>query len=180
MLHFEQIRLLREQGVTPSSHQWEDELHKMSDLLFSNLLALRRIVANSSSSVMGSKKLARDIVLAKFEGHKDLIKSLLFSDFGTADLFGPLDPLMEGRVNLFHTHGKDAWLMKSLSFAKRPSRPASSPASKKPAPSPPSTSYVAPKAPTGLKKQPVTQHIFTSARGRGGKKGGKGKGKRGG
>ena len=73
----------------------------MSDLLFSFLLALRRIFAHSSISVLVSGELTEDLVLPWFEGHEDLIKSLLFSDFCTANLFGPLDPLMGGRVPLF-------------------------------------------------------------------------------
>ena len=180
---FEQIRLLREQGVAPSPHDWADELHKISDLLFSNLLAFRRIVSNASSGVMVAKKLARVQVLAKFKGNDDLVKSLLYSDFGTADLFGSLDPLMQGRVNLFHAQGKDEWLLRSSSFSKggkRRPRSAPSPAPKKPATSTPSSSFVVPESTSGLKKQPITQHIFTPARGRGGKKGRKSKGKRGG
>ena len=82
---------------------WKVELVKFRNLLTTNRKALRRIILYASSSILESKSMAREIVLTRFEGKKQLKEALLCSDFGTPDLFGPLKAEMAENVKMYRT-----------------------------------------------------------------------------
>ena len=179
---YEKLTLLSDMGVTNQSQSdWDTHLAMMKDFIFTNILALRRIVLSTSSSVMTTKQMAREIVLPRFVGKDALKSALLFSDFGTPDLFGPLDPKIVAFTDKYLTHDSKEW---RLSARKRKSFPSAPfPAAKKVAKFPSLISPVTPAAPSAsssvTQKKPTPRHNFTGAKGKQGKRGGKGRGRRG-
>lgn len=90
---------------------WKLQFVNIRNLLNTNALALRRIILYASSCVMVNKSMAREIVLPRFVGKDQLVDALRHSDFGTPDLFGPLNAEMEENVRMYRTHNNKEWRM---------------------------------------------------------------------
>ena len=88
---------------------WKLKFVNIRNLLNTNALALRRIILYASSCVMVNKSMAREIVLPRFVGKDQLVDALRHSDFGTPDLFGPLNAEMEENVRMYRTHNNKEW-----------------------------------------------------------------------
>ena len=166
-----------------SSVDWNDLLSKFRILLDFNLKALRRTIMYTSSSVMASKHIARELVLAKFAGKVLLKEACLLSDFGTPDLFGPLCADMADNVKMYRTHDTKEWLLTtrpSLSGKRRTSSLLTPAAKKvKAAASPLSVPSLTSPASTPGPKKSLGKGFFSKAGGKLGKKGGKGRGGKG-
>ena len=84
-------------------------VEQMKNLLQTNLKALRRVILYTSSCIMTTKFMAREIVLARFAGKGQLKQALQSSDFGTPSLFGPLNAEMQENVKMYRTHNSSEW-----------------------------------------------------------------------
>ena len=161
----------------PSTVDWKDLIVQFQILLNLNLKALRRIILYTSSSVMVSKHMARELVLSRFSAKPTLKEACLFSDFGTPELFGPLCADMAENVRMYRTHDTKEWLLttsKSLPAWKRKASSSPSPSPyKKPAKvsaSPLAASSFTPPAPKPGQKKQFSKGVFWGARGKSGKK----------
>ena len=157
---------------------WNNMLVKFKSLTTANLKALRRIVLYSSSGVMINKLLAREIVLPRFDGKDQLRDALLYSDFGTPDLFGPLSAEMSENVKMYRTLNNKEWRMTVRRAVKRRSNSSlASPAAKRSSSSvsSPIASTVASVASKPVANPRPSKGVFTDARGKRGKRrGGRG------
>ena len=138
----------------------------------------------TSSSVMASKHMAREQVLARFAGKHQLKEACLVSDFGTPDLFGPLCADMTENVKMYRSHDTKDWLLttRPSTSGKRKSPASLAPASLKKAKvaaSPLTVSnFSSPASALGPKKA-FSKGNFPKAGGRSGKKGRRGRGGKG-
>ena len=166
-----------------SSLDWDDLLPRFRILLDFNLKALRRIIMYTSSSVMASKHMARELVLSKFAGKYQLKEACLLSDFGTPDLFGPLCADMALNVKMYRSHDTKEWLLTSrpARAGKRKSSSWLTATSKKvrPSTSPLSAPILSSPAPAPGPKKALGKDNFTRARGKSGKRGRRGRGGKG-
>ena len=135
---------------------------------------------------MVNKHMAREIVLPRFEGKTLLKEALQYSDFGTPDLFGPLSAEMADNVRMYRVHNNKEWRMttrKSGASSKRKaSSSLSSPSIKRSlaSSSTPLSSSSFNAAPSHQGSQPqYSKSVFQNARGKRGKKRGRGRGGRG-
>ena len=156
---------------------------KTLNLMNTNRLALRRILLYSSSCVMVCKGMAREELLTRFYGKQQLKEALQFSDFGTPDLFGPLNAEMAENVRMYRTHNNKEWRMSlhrdtPLSKRKASGSLTTPPYKKRLTSSVPVSSAVSSPLQQGGKKQ-FSKNIFREARGKSRQRRGKGRGGRG-
>ena len=167
-----------------SNVDWTDLLAQIRIVLNINLKAFRRCILYTSSSVMASKHMARELVLARFAGKSQLKEACLLSDFGTPDLFGPLCADMAENVKMYRSHDTKDWLLTLRSSTSGKRRTSASLASTrlkkaKVATSPlAATDISSPSSALGP-KQPFSKSVFLKGGGKKGKKGGKGRGGKG-
>ena len=163
---------------------WNVLVSNMQNLLLTNLKALRRVVLYTSSGVMVNKHMARETVLSRFEGKTQLKNALLYSDFGTPDLFGPLNGVMRENVKMYHTVNSKEWRI-SVRRSEAPKRKSTSSLSSTPAKkslsssSAPLASQAAPASQLQGAKKPYSKGVFHPVRGKPAKRKAKGRGGRG-
>ena len=158
---------------------WKGVVSKFKILLNLNLKALRKTLLYTSSSVIVSKQMAREHILSRFVGKKQLKEACLYSDFGTPDLFGPLCADMAANVKMYRSHDTKEWLLTPRSFSAGKRKSASvSPSPYKKVSSSLSSVVAAPVAASGPKKQ-VGAGVFRDAKRKFGKRGRRGRGGKG-
>ena len=174
------VRLEELEKTDPMTVDWNTEISFMKDLIFTNILALRRQILCTSSSVMVNKQLAREIILPRFEGKPQLKDALRYSDFGTPDLFGPLNAKMQANADKYFTHDCKEWRL--LSRKRKASAYSAAPAPKRSAKMSAWSTPVASSAPvsTRVESQKKTgERVFHIAQAKKGKRGGRGRGQKG-
>ena len=174
---FERLKELEK--TDPKSVDWNVELGYTKDLIFTNMLALRRQILCASSSVMTTKQLARDIILPRFDGKAQLKDALRYSDYGYPDLFGPLSSKMQANADKYFTHDSKEWRM--VAKKRRAPAPGTAPTPRKAAKKASHYTPVSP-SPSSSRSEPQKKaggRVFHIAQAKRGKKWGKGRGGKG-
>lgn len=165
---------LRSSGVSAPIDDLEALIDEFADFCSMLQPSLRRSNLISASAAMTAKKQARVLVLARFNGDSQMKQTLLHSDFGVGDLFGPLNHLMQANADMYHRCGNLQWrLTLRKNDGKRGGAPPSSPYGPAKVPKRTNAAQAAPVA--KAVKSPFLESGLGKGRGKGRGRGSKGK-----